>query len=111
MNDTKNEARLVDRYLFLTSNIAALKEELETVRDALIADGEGAKVGTKDAVRITKRAMFKKAIAEELLTPAEKEAASELTVTAKAAKAALSPERYNQLTEDVFVVKGVTIND
>lgn len=111
MYDKQNEARLVDRYLFLTSNIAALKEELETVREALIADGEGAKVGTKDAVRITKRTMFKKAIAEKLLTPAEKEAASELTVTAKAAKAALSPERYNQLTEDVFVVKGVSFND
>ena len=111
MNDPQNEARLVDRYLFLTSNIAALKEELETVRDALIADGEGAKVGTKDAVRITKRSMFKKALAEKLLTPAEKEAASELTITSKAAKAALSPERYNQMTEDVFVVKGVTIDD
>lgn len=111
MNDPQNEARLVDRYLFLTSNIAALKEELETVREALIADGEGAKVGTKDAVRITKRAMFKKAIAEKLLTPAEKEAASELTITAKAAKAALSPERYEQMTEDVFVVKGVSFND
>lgn len=111
MNDPKNEARLVDRYLFLTSNIAALKEELETVREALIADGEGAKVGTKDAVRITRRAMFKKAIAEKLLTPAEKEAASELTITAKAAKAALSPERYEQMTEDVFVVKGVSFND
>lgn len=111
MNDPKNEARLVDRYLFLTSNIAALKEELETVREALIADGEGAKVGTKDAVRITRRAMFEKAIAEKLLTPAEKEAASELTITAKAAKAALSPERYEQMTEDVFVVKGVSFND
>lgn len=111
MNDPQNEARLVDRYLYLTANIAALKEELETVRDALIADGEGAKVGTKDAVRITKRAMFKKAIADKLLTDAEKEAASELVVTSNAAKAALSPERYNQLTEDVFVVKGVTIND
>lgn len=111
MNDPQNEARLVDRYLFLTSNIAALKEELETVREALIADGEGAKVGTKDAVRITRRAMFKKAIAEKLLTPAEKEAASELTITAKAAKAALSPERYEQMTEDVFVVKGVSFND
>lgn len=111
MNDPKNEAQLVDRYLFLTSNIAALKEELETVREALIADGEGAKVGTKDAVRITKRAMFKKALAEKLLTPAEKEAASEMTITAKAAKAALSPERYEQVTEDVFVVKGVSFND
>lgn len=111
MNDPQNEARLVDRYLFLTANIAALKEELETVRDALIADGEGAKVGTKDAVRITKRTMFKKAIADKLLTDAEKETASEFVVTAKAAKAALSPERYNQLTEDVFVVKGVTIDD
>lgn len=111
MYDKQNEARLVDRYLFLTANIAALKEELETVRDALIAGGEGAKVGTKDAVRITKRAMFKKAIADKLLTDAEKEAASELVVTSKAAKAALSPERYNQLTEDVFVVKGVTIDD
>lgn len=111
MNDPQNEARLVDRYLFLTSNIAALKEELETVREALIADGEGAKVGTKDAVRITRRAMFKKALAEKLLTPAEKEAASEMTITAKAAKATLSPERYNQLTEDIFVVKGVSFND
>lgn len=111
MNDPQNEARLVDRYLFLTANIAALKEELETVREALIADGEGAKVGTKDAVRITRRVMFKKAIAEKLLTPAEKEAASEMTITAKAAKAALSPERYNQLTEDIFVVKGVSFND
>ena len=111
MNDPQNEARLVDRYLFLTANIAALKEELETVREALIADGEGAKVGTKDAVRITKRSMFKKALAEKLLTDTEKEAASELVVTAKAAKAALSPERYNQVTEDVFVVKGVTIDD
>ena len=111
MYDKQNEARLVDRYLFLTSNIAALKEELETVREALIADGEGAKVGTKDAVRITKRAMFKKALAEKLLTPAEKEAASELTVTAKAAKAALSPERYEQMTEDVFVVRGVSFSD
>ncbi len=111
MNDPQNEARLVDRYLFLTSNIAALKEELEMVREALIADGEGAKVGTKDAVRITKRSMFKKAIAEKLLTPAEKEASSELTITAKAAKAALSPERYEQMTEDIFVVKGVSFND
>ena len=111
MNDPQNEARLVDRYLFLASNIAALKEELETVREELIADGECAKVGTKDAVRITKRAVFKKALAEKLLTPAEKEAASELTITAKAAKAALSPERYEQLTEDVFVVKGVSFND
>lgn len=111
MNDQQNEARLVDRYLFLTANIAALKEELETIREALIADGEGAKVGTKDAVRITKRSMFKKAIAEKLLTPAEKEASSELTITAKAAKAALSPERYEQMTEDIFVVKGVSFND
>lgn len=111
MNDTQNESRLVDRFLFLTANIAALKEELETIREALIADGEGAKVGTKDAVLVTRRSMFKKALAEKLLTPAEKEAASELTITAKAAKAALSPERYNQLTEDVFVVKGVVIND
>lgn len=111
MNDPQNEARLVDRYLFLTSNIAALKEELETVREELVADGEGAKVGTKDAVRITKRAMFKKAIADKLLTHAEKEAASEFVVTAKAAKAALSPERYEQMTEDVFVVKGVSFND
>ena len=110
MNDPKNEARLVDRYLFITYNIAALKEELETVREALIADGEGAKVGTRDAIRITKRATFKKAIAEKLLTPAEKEAASELTITAKAAKAALSPDRYEQMTEDVFVVKGVSFN-
>ena len=111
MNDPQNEARLVDRYLFLTSNIAALKEELETVREALIADGEGARVGTKDAIRITKRDMFKKALAEKLLTPAEKEAASEMVITAKAAKAALSPERYEQMTENVFVVKGVSFND
>lgn len=111
MDDPQNEAHLVDRYVFLTSNIAALKEELEMVREALVADGEGVKVGTKDAVRITRRAMFKKAIAEKLLTPAEKYAASEMTITAKAARAALPLERYNQLTEDVFVVKGVIIDD
>lgn len=106
-----NTQRLVDRFIFLTSNIAMLKEELETVRSELIAAGEGAHVGTKDAVTVTARDTFKKALAEKLLTDDEKRAASELTVTATAARSALSPERYQACTEKVYVVKGVTIDD
>lgn len=106
-----NTQRLVDRFVFLTSNIAMLEEELETVREALIAAGEGAHVGTKDAVTVTARDTFKKALAERLLTEDERRAASELTVTAKAARASLPPEKYQACTEKVYVVKGVTIDD
>lgn len=106
-----NTQRFVDRFIFLTSNIAMLKEELETVRSELIAAGEGAHVGTKDAVTVTARDTFKKALAEKLLTDDERRAASELTVTAKAARASLSPEKYQACTEKVYVVKGVAIDD